>query len=219
MSSDKSGKTSSSKSHGGWLRGQLEENLSTIFVAVLLAVGVRWFVAEPRYIPSSSMEPTLQIDDRLIIEKMSYRFRKPERGEIVVFYPPANPVVPDNTKVYIKRVIGLPGERISIHNGKVFVNNKAIQELYTAAPIAYTLPTTDPNQCLPCFQPPQITKSGGGFSFIIPDGKYWVMGDNRNNSLDSHAWGFLPADNIVGRASFRYWPLDNRVGELVAPKY
>ena len=201
----------------------LLENLPTVTVAILLAVGVRIFIAEPRYIPSSSMEPTLLIDDRLIIDKLSIRWRKPERGEIIVFNPPINPVVPDASKVYIKRVIGLPGDRISIHDGKVFINDAPLNEPYIAAPPNYTLPTQDDALCPNCFRPDNVQSGKEHPFFTVPTGKYWVMGDNRNNSLDSHAWGFMPEENLVGRAVFLYWnkdwPSTNRVGNLNVPKY
>ena len=201
------------------VRDFFAENVPTVAVAIFLAVGVRMFVAEPRFIPSSSMEPTLLIDDRLIIDKLSFRWRKPERGEIVVFNPPNNPVVPDATKVYIKRVIGLPGDRISIHDGKVFINDAPLNETYIAAPPNYTLPTQDDALCPNCFRPDNIQSGKPNPYFTVPNGNYWVMGDNRNNSLDSHAWGFLPEENLVGRAMFRYWPFDSRAGNLNVPKY
>jgi signal peptidase I len=207
------------KKQEGSIKTFLADNLPTVTVAILLAVGVRIFVAEPRFIPSSSMEPTLLIDDRLIIDKLSLRWHKPERGEIVVFNPPNNPVVPDATKVYIKRVIGVPGDRISIHDGKVFVNDTPLNEPYIAAPPNYTLPTQDEALCPNCFRPPNVQFGKEHPFFTVPSGKYWVMGDNRNNSLDSHAWGFMPEENLVGRATFRYWPFDNRVGNLTVPKY
>jgi len=191
---------------------KVAENIATVVVAVLLAVGVRTFVAEPRYIPTSSMEPTLQIDDRLIIDKVTLLFRKPERGEIVVFYPPESLAVPDSSKVYIKRVIGLPGDRLAIKNGKVYLNGKVLPENYTAGPANYDLPSNDPLICPPtCLPPLNLVIEDGILSFVIPEHHYWVMGDNRNNSADSHVWGFLPADRILGRALFRYWPL-HRLG-------
>jgi signal peptidase I len=193
------------------------ENLPTVAVAVLLAVGVRVFIAEPRYIPTTSMEPSLLVDDRLIIDKISLRWSKPQRGEIVVFNPPISPVVPDASKVYIKRVIGIPGDRITITDGKVFVNDVALNEPYTAGPPVYTLPTQDDALCNNCFKPSDVKFGNGKPYFTVPEGKYWVMGDNRNNSLDSHAWGFLPEENLVGRAVFRYWPLDSRAGILNIP--
>ncbi len=197
-----------------------KEYVPTILLAGIIVVVVRTFVAEPRYIPSASMEPTLQIDDRLIIEKFSYKFRKPERGEIVVFNPPAVPSIPDPSQFYIKRLIGLPGDRISIHDGKVFVNEKALTEPYIKDAPNYTLPTNEFGKCQNCFQPPQVNVSGETLSFVVPPKSYWMMGDNRNNSHDSHAWGFLPEQNIVGRASFRYWPLfDGRFGNVDTPQY
>jgi signal peptidase I len=199
----------------GW-RSLIEENAVTVITAVALAFTVRWLIAEPRYIPTSSMEPTLQINDRLIIDKVTYRFRLPERGEIVVFYPPASPVIADSAnKVYIKRLIAIPGDRVSIDNGKVFVNGNALQEPYIAEPPNYQLPVRDPqdpNACQNCFVP-NLINPGSQPSFTVPPNSYWVMGDNRNNSLDSHAWGFLPAENLVGRAVFRYWPIDSRFGD------
>ncbi len=206
------------KSSSGGLKGLLAEYLPTLAIAGIIVIGVRTFIAEPRYIPSSSMEPTLQINDRLIIEKISYKFRKPARGEIIVFNPPNNAAVPDASKVYIKRLIGLPGDRISIHDGKVFVNDQQLAETYIAEGPNYTLPTNDSNKCPGCFQP-QKMQFGKHLSFIVPKASYWMMGDNRNNSLDSHAWGFLPEENIVGRAYVRYWPIDQRLGELTVPKY
>ncbi len=197
----------------------LAENLPTVAVAILLAIGVRVFIAEPRFIPSSSMEPTLLIDDRLIIDKLSIRWSKPQRGEIIVFNPPAHPVVTDPSKVYIKRVIGLPGDHVSIREGKVFINNVPLNEPYIASPMNYTLPTTDDTLCRGCFAPTTVGKEDGNLYFTVPKGSYWVMGDNRNNSLDSHAWGFMPEENLVGRATFRYWPLDNRAGALRVPTY
>ncbi|MEI6428396.1 MAG: signal peptidase I [Pseudanabaena sp. ELA607] len=173
----------------------VKDNIPTVTVAILLAFGVRIFVAEPRFIPSPSMEPTLCIDDRLIIDKVTYHFRKPERGEIIVFTPPVNPVT-DTSKVYIKRVIGLPGDKITVFNGKVLVNSQPLHENYIMEPPSYEMPTV-----------------------VVPQGQYWVMGDNRNNSQDSHVWGTLPEGNILGRAVLRFWPFDQRMGTIQTPNY
>jgi signal peptidase I len=210
------------QSHKGWVRQQLEENVPTVVVAILLAFGVRIFVAEPRYIPSSSMEPTLQINDRLLIEKMSYRFRDPVRGEVIVFYPPDKPAVPDNSKVYIKRVIGVPGDLIEIKDGQTFINDQPIAEPYIKEPMDYNLPYSGDQVCDSCVDLAEIdlvTTNNGEVRFTVPPGNYWVMGDNRNRSLDSHAWGYLPAENVVGRAFFRYWPFDRRLGNLQTPAF
>ncbi len=186
------------KKSKSWLLGQ-KENIRTIIIAVILAVLLRTFIIEPRYIPSASMEPTLQIKDRIIVEKLSSFLRPPQRGEILVFYPPKSPLIEDSSKAYIKRVIGLPGELIAIHDGQVFVNGKALTEPYISEPIDYSLA---PN-----------------FEIRIPEHSLWMMGDNRNNSYDSHVWGFLPEQNIVGRAVFRFFPIDQRVGVFSTPEY
>ncbi|MEE3719686.1 signal peptidase I [Tumidithrix elongata RA019] len=173
------------------------ETIRIVAIAFVLAFLLRTFIVEPRFIPSGSMEPTLQIHDRIIVDKISYQFNQPQRGEILIFYPPASPFIEDTSKAYIKRLIGLPGDRISIQAGKVYVNDIAIEEPYIA-------------------EPPSYNFRG---SVTVPPNSYWVMGDNRNNSNDSHVWGFLPKQNIVGRAVFRFWPLDNRLGEITTPKY
>ncbi|MBC8122639.1 MAG: signal peptidase I [Gemmatimonadaceae bacterium] len=167
-----------------WLKDQ-RENIQTIVVAVVLALFIRTFVAEARYIPSGSMEPTLQIDDRLIVEKLSYDFTKPQRRDVIVFMPPKKTNI---DQAFIKRVIGLPGDTIQVTGGKVVINGVPQQESFIAQPPEYEMPT-----------------------MRVPEGQYFVMGDNRNNSFDSHLWGFLPRENVIGRASFRFWPI-NRVG-------
>ncbi|MGB3295873.1 MAG: signal peptidase I, partial [Phormidesmis sp.] len=156
----------SDKQQNPWIEG-----LQTIGLSVVLALGIRQFVAEARFIPSGSMEPTLQIDDRLVVEKISYRFNPPERGDIIVFQAPQSALdaVGSTTKdAYIKRVIGLPGDAVEVKEGKVFVNGEALTENYIQAPPAYTWgPET------------------------VPDEQYLVLGDNRNSSSDGHVWGFL----------------------------
>jgi len=168
-------------------KGVLREGLETVVLSVLLAFGIRTFVAEARYIPSGSMLPTLEINDRLIIDKVSYDFTEPHRGDIVVFRPPDSLHSED---AFIKRVIGLPGDTIEVKNGNVWVNGEPQQESYIAAK--------------PDYQYGPV---------MVPDHAYLVLGDNRNNSFDSHYWGFVPRDHVIGRAVFRFWPLD-RVGEL-----
>ncbi len=178
----------SDKQPNPWIEG-----LQTIGLSVVLALGIRQFVAEARFIPSGSMEPTLQIDDRLVVEKISYRFNPPERGDIIVFQAPqrALDAVGSTTKdAYIKRVIGLPGDSVEVKEGKVFINGEALSENYIQAPPAYTWgPET------------------------VPDEQYLVLGDNRNSSSDGHVWGFLPKESIIGRAVVRFWPPD-RIGGL-----
>jgi signal peptidase I len=171
------------------------ETVKTLAMAAVLAFGIRTFVAEARYIPSSSMENTLEINDRLLIEKISYHFRQPSRGDIVVFSPTEKLREQNFKDAFIKRVIGLPGETVEVKGGRVYVNNQPLREKYIK-------------------ESPQYDYG----PVIVPNDQYLVLGDNRNNSYDSHYWGFVPQDNIIGRAAVRFWPI-NRVGEIGAPVY
>lgn len=186
-----------------WWQAQ-RENLLTVLLALLLALGIRTFVAEARWIPSDSMLPTLEEGDRLVVEKVSYRFSAPRRGDIIVFYPPAHL---NFNGAYIKRVIGLPGDRIRIAEGKVIVNSIPLQEDYIYAPPDYSCPG---ERC------PGVPNQGS--EFVVPPNSYFVMGDNRNDSQDSHIWGFLPKENIIGNTIFRFWP-PNRLRFFTPPTY
>ena len=167
------------------------EGLQTIGLSIVLALGIRHFVAEARYIPSGSMEPTLQINDRLVVEKISYYFNPPERGDIVVFWPPEQLTPPGQRRdAFIKRVIGLPGDEVEVREGKVIVNGDPLQEDYIKAPPDYE------------WGPEKV-----------PEASYLVLGDNRNSSYDSHSWGFVPEENLIGKAMVRFWP-PSRVGWL-----
>ena len=178
-------KTSQPSPENPWI-----EAAKTIVTAAILAFGIRTFVAEARYIPSSSMEPTLLINDRLIIEKISYHLHDPKRGDIVVFNPTKALQERNFKDAFIKRVIGLPGDTIQVKNGIVYVNGGALSENYIAQKPEYNYgPVT------------------------VPPGQYLVLGDNRNNSYDSHYWGFVPKDKFIGRAFVRFWPFD-RLGML-----
>lgn len=176
----------------------LRENVETFVIALVLALFVREFVAEARFIPSESMLPTLEVDDRLFVEKLSYRFGLPERGDIVVFTPPARAAGGAGKNAFIKRVIGLPGDRIAIRDGRVWIEGRPLEEPYLNEPPRY------PDPDMEALGLPQGR---------VPAGAVFVMGDNRNNSQDSHVWGPLPIQNIIGRAFFRYWPL-GRLGPV-----
>ena len=164
-----------------------KENIQIVAIALLLALFIRAFVAEPRYIPSDSMVPTLQIGDRLVVEKVSYHFHQPVTGDIIVFSPPKQLRKKGFTKdqAFIKRAIGSPGQTVAVRDGKVYLNHKPLQENYIAEPPEYEWGPE-----------------------LVPENTYFVMGDNRNDSNDSSKWGFLPKENIIGRAVFRFWPLD-----------
>ena len=173
------------------------EGLQTLGLSIILALGIRTFVAEARYIPSGSMEPTLEIDDRLVVEKVSYHFNLPKRGDIVVFWPPEDATrrIPgassgNRRDAFIKRVIGLPNDTVEVRDGMVYVNGEPLVENYIKAPPEYTWG-------------PQT----------VSEGSYLVLGDNRNSSYDSHEWGFVPEENIIGKAVVRFWP-PSRIGGL-----
>lgn len=163
-----------------------------LITSVLLAIGIRHFLAEARFIPTESMVPTLQVDDRLIIEKVSYYFGSPERGDIIVFHPPETlrQQQPNFKDALIKRVVGLPGETVYVSGGQVFVDGEPIAESYIEEPPGYE------------WGPEQV-----------PENSYFVLGDNRNRSNDSHAWGYVHEENIIGRAAVRFWPI-NRIGTI-----
>ncbi len=185
------------KEDNPWLEG-----LKTIGLSAVLAIGIRQFVAEARYIPSGSMLPTLQINDRLIIDKLSYRVNSPQRGDIVVFSPTNTLEKQNFHDAFIKRVIGLPGDKVEVKNGKVLINDKPIAENYIDEAPQYQ------------WRPEMI-----GLPDRVPADSYLVLGDNRNNSYDSHYWGYVPRDKIIGRAVVRFWP-PNRVGEITPePNY
>lgn len=169
------------------LWGKWGENITILVLALGLAFFIRTFVAEPRYIPSESMLPTLEVGDRLIVEKLSYYSHLPQRGDIIVFAPPPQlqeqGFEPD--QAFIKRVIGLPGDTVEVKNGQVFINRELLTESYIAEAPNYPMSP-----------------------MVVPSAQLFVMGDNRNNSNDSHVWGFLPKTNIIGHACFRFWPLE-----------
>lgn len=182
MTDSKSTQPPSNKPINPWIEG-----LQTIGLSVLLAFGIRTYVAEARYIPSGSMEPTLQINDRLIIEKISYDFEPPQHGDIIVFHPPESLHQKD---AFIKRVIGIPGDKVEVKDGLVYINEQAQEESYIAAKPDYQWGPVE-----------------------VPADSYLVLGDNRNQSFDSHYWGYVAKDHILGRAVFRFWPPE-RVGTL-----
>lgn len=169
---------------------QIWDNLKAIAIALIIALFIRFFIAEPRYIPSDSMFPTLEVGDRIVVEKVSYYFSSPDFQEIVVFHPPEllQNFGYDSDQAFIKRVIGTSQETIAVREGKVDLNGMKIEEPYLKEPPNYQL---SPIQ--------------------VPKNKLFVLGDNRNNSNDSHVWGFLPESKVIGRAVFRFWPLD-RIG-------
>jgi signal peptidase I len=202
---------------GGASRGQrrssgagsfLRELPVLLLIAFVLAFLLRTFVLQVFYIPSSSMEPTLQIDDRMVVEKLTYRFREPIRGEVVVFEgddlglvdPDASlatrairgvgqflGVVPASARDFVKRVIGLPGDEVLIEDGQVYVNGEPLDEPYV------------------------VYDDGSDYGPVtVPEGHLFFLGDNRPNSSDSRrSLGFVPRDHVVGRSAVIIWPFDH----------
>lgn len=183
----------------------LRETVLLVALAILLAVIFKTFLVQAFYIPSASMTPTLDVSDRVLVEKVSYRFGQVHDGDIIVFVhdtgvasEPSNPVsrflgglgqaigvaAPSN-RDFIKRVIGVPGDRITCRDGRVYRNGQALNEPYLA-------PDTPTDNCRPV---------------TVPPGKLYVLGDNRTNSEDSRIFGPIDRSSVVGRAFVRIWPL------------
>lgn len=167
----------------------LRDIIIPLAIAFALAMLAQATLAKPYQIPSGSMEPTIQIGDRILANRVVYHYKDIERGDIIVFEPPEAPGV-DTSTPYVKRVIGLPGDTVMVEEGVTFVNGEEfVVEQVVDAPI-YEME-----------------------SRVVPENELFVLGDNRNSSLDSHMWGFLPIDNVIGRADVIYWPPDS-IGRL-----
>ena len=171
------------KSGGGFL----EFLIILVFAFALVFGVVRPFIVEAFWIPSESMVPTLEVGDRVLVNKFIYRFTEPKRGDVIVFKSVDNP-----NEDLIKRVVGLPGDKIAVRDGTLFVNGEAQKEPYV-------------NKAVPDSSFYAPTK--------VPKDNLFMMGDNRTNSADSRYFGPLPEKNIEGEAFLRFWPL-NRIGAL-----
>ena len=158
----------------------LRELLETLLLAAVMFVVINGATARIR-VESVSMQPTLYEKDFVLVYRLAYKFGKtPQRMDVIVFDPPVNTAEP-----YIKRVIGLPGDTVRIEGGRVYINDAPLEETYLAAPPRYT------------------------GEWKVPEGFVFTLGDNRNNSSDSHVWGMAPIANIIGRALVVYWPTNH----------
>ncbi len=157
----------------------------TVVLCVVIAFAIKAVVIQSYTIDGTCMEPTLYTYQRVFIFKPGYWFHGPERGDIIVFRYPLNPA-----KEYIKRVIGVPGETVAIHDGVVYINGQALDQ--SAWPV-----TIDTHRY------PEYAER------VIPPGQFFVLGDNRPQSEDSRVWGFVPRENVLGPAFLRFWPIWN----------
>jgi len=160
------------------------DTFKIVFIAVAVVFLIRTYVAQPFLVSGLSMQPTFYDGDYLLVDEASYNFRDPERGEVIVFKYPG-----DHRSYYIKRIIGLPGERVTVENGRVVVHNtngdKVLNEPYIAQ-----------------------QDFSGKYETKLQDNQYFMMGDNRNYSYDSRMWGPLDRSDIAGIVRFRLWPVN-----------
>lgn len=161
------------------MRSFIRETLLTILIAVVVFFALQTTI-QSSIVVGSSMEPTFRDGQRLLVNKAVYRFGEPERGDVIILHPPY-----EFSRDYIKRLIGLPGDTVEIRGGAVFVNEHQLKEPYIKSPPSYTLPP-----------------------FKVPENSYFVLGDNRNNSNDSHNGWTVPRQNLVGKAWVSIWPPD-----------
>ena len=184
--------------------GCLFEIVETLVLTLIIFLVIQTFVAQPYKVQQQSMEHTLEPDQYVLVDKLTPRFDTYKRGDIVVFTPPPDWSREDDTP-FIKRVIGLGGETVDIHDGSVFINGTKITEPYLYAP-----EPGDPAQ--------PTTVPGDEQQWVIPAGEVFLMGDHRANSSDSRAFGPVETTQVIGRAWLRYWPLDT-FGILPTPTY
>ena len=178
-------------------KSKVREYAETLIIALLIALFVRAFVVQAFKIPSGSMKPTLLVGDHLLVNKFIYgiripltdkkvfRFSSPQRGDVIVFIFPG-----DRSKDYIKRVIGLPGDTVEIRDRQIYINNQPIEDPWGV------------------FNARSLSTGDNYGPKVVPPDSLFVMGDNRNNSLDSRVWGYVPFDDVRGKAFIMYWSWD-----------
>jgi len=176
------------------------EIIKVIIISLAIIIPIRYFLIQPFYVKGASMEPNFYDHEYLIIDEISYRFREPQRGEIVVFRYPRDP-----SQYFIKRIIGLPGEKIEIKEGKIYVYNQKYPEGIAIDERLYLEAGVE-------------TRSFGNKVFVLEKDEYFVLGDNRDLSRDSRDFGPVEKSLIVGRVWFRGWPF-NRMTLFESPAY
>jgi len=168
------------------------EILKIVFIALVIVIPIRYFLFQPFIVKGQSMEPNFEDSNYLIVDELSYRFRDPQRGEVVVFRYPRNV-----SQRFIKRIIGLPGEKIEIEASVVMVDGKILDESEYFPSGVQTL---------------------GNIQISLDENEYFVLGDNRISSFDSRQWGTLPRKNIIGRVLIRAWPITT-LTKIEVPSY
>jgi signal peptidase I len=172
------------------------ETAEVVIIALVTVFIIRSFIAQPFLVSGASMEPTFQNGNYLLIDELTYRFREPERGEVIIFRYPG-----DEKEFFIKRVIGLPHETLTIADNQITITTVSGEVITLAEPYLT-----------------ESTRTFGEKTVVIEDGEYFVMGDNRSNSFDSRSWGTLKKKEIVGVARLRLFPF-SQIGALHAPEY
>lgn len=181
------------------LKSGVVEFIQTIVVSAAIGMVIYLFIAQPHKVQGLSMYPNFHSGDYIISNKIGYRFSPPQRGQVVILQNPRN-----NSQDYIKRIIGLPGEKVMVQDGHVYINGQILKEPYL-----------DPSLTTPSgsFMP-------DGQEITTPEDSYIVMGDNRPASSDSREWGFVKRDELIGAAFFRYWSDDTKkIGLIPSVKY
>jgi signal peptidase I len=187
------------KSKAGRAQKEIVEWVKAIAIAALLVVVIRYFLFAPFIVDGPSMEPNFYTGERLIVNKLIYDIRAPKRGEVVVFE------VPEEGRDFIKRVIGVPGDKVKYEGDDLYINGKKVDEPYLKESIAAAKAKGE------LFNKPGLDTNFPNENFktdVVPEGMVLAFGDNRQNSRDSRMIGFVPFDRIVGRADVIFWPLD-----------
>lgn len=188
------------------LKGKISNSIKEFFleffkiviISLAIVVPIRYFLIQPFYVKGASMEPSFHDYEYLIVDEISFRFRQPQRGEIIVFRSPNNP-----GNYFIKRIIGLNNERVVIKNGEVYIYNQNFSQGFKLDESSYL---------------PAGLKTSGNVDLTLSEDEYFVLGDNRNSSLDSRSFGPISRKSIIGRVWLRGWPL-NQFSKFEIPNY
>lgn len=171
-----------------WFREKWKNWIQPLLIAAILALGIRTFLLGPYKIPTGSMRPNLMEGDRIFVDKISYRFREPARGEIIVFKYPL-----DRRKDFVKRLVAYGGETVKIQAGQLYVDGKRLEDPFSIAQRFY-------------YNRDDWDFGKRGQEIQIPEGHLFVLGDNSAHSSDSRNWGFVPRKDVIGRAVLIWWP-------------